>query len=150
MQQEQLACRWVPHISSTWVLVWVGTLWVLARVMSLFGSSWHGLSRFISAYFLSHNTIHSTSRTLFIRSAEQPPSQPTNMYSEKRVHFTTFNYCARLIFNVDVQNQESCNHQVSKPFVFHPSPVSRAVCTNVRAVFPLSFFSLSKFHSKGK
>ena len=29
-------------------------------------------SRLVSAYFLSHNIIHSTSRTLFIRSAEQP------------------------------------------------------------------------------
>jgi len=28
------------------------------------------LSRLVSAYFLSHNTIHSTSRILFIRSAE--------------------------------------------------------------------------------
>ena len=29
-------------------------------------------SRLVSAYFLSHNTIHSTSRTLFTGSAEQP------------------------------------------------------------------------------
>ena len=30
------------------------------------------MSRLISTYFLSHNTIHSTSRTLFILPAEQP------------------------------------------------------------------------------
>jgi len=38
----------------------------------LFGCSALGLSRFISVYFLSYNTIYSTSRALFIRSAEQP------------------------------------------------------------------------------
>ena len=50
-------------------------------------------------------------------------------------------YCPRSIFNPDVQNQESCKLQVSKPFIFHPSPVSKAVCADVRAVFPF-FLSL--------
>ena len=31
-----------------------------------------GFSRFVLAYFLSHNTIYSTNRTLFILPAEQP------------------------------------------------------------------------------
>ena len=46
-------------------------------------------------------------------------SQPIcehRFYWEK-VHFTTFKYCA---FNLDVQNQESYNLQVSKLFVFSP------------------------------
>jgi hypothetical protein len=34
-----------------------------------------GLSRLILAYFLSQNTIHSTSRALFILPAEHPPSR---------------------------------------------------------------------------
>ena len=32
--------------------------------------------RLVSAYLLSHNIIHSASRTLFTRSAEQPHKQP--------------------------------------------------------------------------
>jgi len=38
------------------------------------GLSYFSLSRFISVYFLSQNTIHSTSPTLFIRSAKQAHS----------------------------------------------------------------------------
>ena len=41
-------------------------------LLGLFGLSNLGLSRLVLAYLLSHNTIHSASRTLFIRSAEQP------------------------------------------------------------------------------
>jgi hypothetical protein len=36
-----------------------------------FGLSQLGLSRLIPAYLLSHNTIHSTIRALFLESAEQ-------------------------------------------------------------------------------
>jgi hypothetical protein len=36
-----------------------------------FGLSQLGLSRLILAYLLSHNTIYSTSRALFLESAEQ-------------------------------------------------------------------------------
>jgi hypothetical protein len=39
-----------------------------------FGLSELGLSRLIPTYFFSHNTIHSTSRALFIESAEQTQS----------------------------------------------------------------------------
>jgi hypothetical protein len=39
--------------------------------MRSFGLSHLGLSRLIPAYLLSHNTIHSTSRALFLESAEQ-------------------------------------------------------------------------------
>ena len=53
--------------------------------------------------------------------------------NKEKVYFTTINYCAGLIFNLDVQNQKSCNLQLSKPFGFQPYHCSRAV-------FP--FFSL--------
>ena len=71
----------------------------------------------------------------------QMEKEPIIALRLEKIHFTVFNYCARSIFNLDVQNQESCNLQVSKPFVFHPSPVSRAVCADVKAVF-LFFLSL--------
>ena len=40
----------------------------------VFGLSRLDLSRFVSAYFLSQNTIYFTSPTLFMRSAEQAPN----------------------------------------------------------------------------
>ena len=39
-------------------------------ILGLFGLSNFDLSRLVLAYLLSHNTIHSASRTLFTRSAE--------------------------------------------------------------------------------
>ena len=50
----------------------------------------------------------------------------TRRYKEKVV-FTTFNYRAGSIFNLDAQNQKSCNLQLSKPFGFQPYHCSRAV-----------------------
>ena len=45
-------------------------------ILGLFGLSNFDLSRLVLAYLLSHNTIHSASRILFTRSAEQPLSNP--------------------------------------------------------------------------
>ena len=44
------------------------------QLMSMFGWSRFGLAWLITAYFLSHNTIQSTSRALFILPAEQAQS----------------------------------------------------------------------------
>ena len=75
----------------------------------------------------------------------------------EKVIFITFNYCVRPFFNLDVQYQESFNLQVSKPFIFQPCPISKAVYADVVPSHPpsqhspcaslvvsplLSFFSL--------
>jgi hypothetical protein len=57
---------------------------------------------------------------------------------KKKVLFMTFNYCVRPFSNLDVQNQESFNLQVSKPFVFQPCPVSRAVYADMAPSHPAS------------
>ena len=66
----------------------------------------------------------------------------------EKVIFITFIYCVRLFFNLDVQNQESYNLQVSKLFVFSPFSSFQGGLRWRQSGF--SFFSLSKFHSKGK
>jgi len=59
--------------------------------------------------------------------AEDRSVAPRFWPGKEKVFFTTFNYCVGSIFNLNVQNQESFNLQLSKQFDFHPSPVSKAV-----------------------
>ena len=67
-------------------------------------------SRFVSAYFLSNKTIHSTIRILFIRSAEHPLTQNSELRKPRSASLVFFRsaslvvayYC--IIYRVDASD----------------------------------------------
>ena len=59
----------------------------------------------------------------------------------EKVHFTTFNYCVRPLFNLDLQNQEYYDLQISKPFACRPWLVCGAVFADVAPSRPPSWLA---------